>query len=155
MSTPYHPAAFFACFLSETAMGERINAQRKDDSEYVKAVYELGLDLKGWPSTAGPCLMMSNYSISRMTNLILQRMTNPLLRIGFIHNLLHGRRETRLLKILHGFTDRVIQHRKEERNNRNANNPEVGSSKIRWFGFPQIVPLWEFLSHFPFIWIGF
>ncbi|XP_035706447.1 cytochrome P450 4C1 isoform X2 [Folsomia candida] len=77
--------------ICETAMGEKINAQRKTDSQYVKAVY-------------------------RISDLIQYRQLRPWLHNDTIWSWSpSGREEIRLLKTLHNFTDSVIQKRKRMR----------------------------------------
>lgn len=77
--------------ICETAMGRRINAQEKSTSDYVKAIYE-------------------------MSETIQYRELRPWLYPNILWDLSPaGRAEAKNLKILHKFTDTVIQERKRER----------------------------------------
>ncbi|CAL8105562.1 unnamed protein product [Orchesella dallaii] len=77
--------------ICETAMGKRVSAQQKTDSEYVKAIY-------------------------RISELVQYRQLRPWLHPELIWKLSSTGKETReCLKILHGFTDLVIKDRKLER----------------------------------------
>ncbi|CAG7786278.1 unnamed protein product, partial [Allacma fusca] len=75
--------------ICESAMGKTINAQRERDTDYVKAVY-------------------------RITDLIQHRMVRPWLQPKLLWKLSpSGREEAKLLKILHAFTEQVIEERKQ------------------------------------------
>ncbi|GFR24845.1 cytochrome P450 4c3 [Trichonephila clavata] len=74
--------------VCETVMGARIGAQSGENPEYVKAVHNLG-------------------------DVLLERIIRPLLWPDFLFNLSKtGRGYNRDLKILHGFTDKVIKEKK-------------------------------------------
>nr|ARE68676.1 cytochrome P450 CYP4BM1 [Epicauta chinensis] len=76
--------------ICETAMGVEINAMKRSDSEYVKAV-------------------------SGITDVIMYRVFNPHLHPDFIFNLTEkGRQHKKYLDILHGFTRKVIEQRKQK-----------------------------------------
>ncbi|CAC5409593.1 CYP4V2 [Mytilus coruscus] len=76
--------------ICETAMGRTINAQNDDDSEYVKAVYKI-------------------------TEIILTRQRSPWFWPDFMFNTIGaGKEHDRLLKILHGFTEKVIKEKSAE-----------------------------------------
>ncbi|XP_072479215.1 cytochrome P450 4V2 isoform X2 [Notamacropus eugenii] len=90
----------FNCFLDitlcaldiicETAMGKNIGAQANDDSEYVRSVF-------------------------RMTDIIFRRIKMPWLWLDLWYLLFkEGREHKRSLKILHDFTDKVIEERARE-----------------------------------------
>ncbi|CAB3369782.1 Hypothetical predicted protein [Cloeon dipterum] len=82
--------------ICETAMGTSVHAQTDSESEYVSAMYEI-------------------------TDLIVYRMLRPWLHPDFIHDMTPtGRNFKRCLKTLHGFTNNVIQERKEEFRRRKA-----------------------------------
>ncbi|XP_026682214.1 cytochrome P450 4C1-like [Diaphorina citri] len=77
--------------ISETAMGSEINAQASSESDYVRAVYDI-------------------------STLVLERMMRPWLWPSLIFGLTRdGKRHEENLKILHGFTRRVIEERKAAR----------------------------------------
>ncbi|CAL8135189.1 unnamed protein product [Orchesella dallaii] len=77
--------------ICETAMGRRVFAQQKSDSEYVKAIY-------------------------RLSELVQYRQLKPWLHPDFIWRLSPaGRENEECLKTVHGFTDLVIRERKQER----------------------------------------
>jgi cytochrome P450 len=76
--------------ICETAMGVQVNAMKHSDSEYVKSVYGI-------------------------SDIMLYRMFHPYLHPDFIFNLSSkGRQHKKYLSILHGFTRKVIQERKEK-----------------------------------------
>nr|P29981.1 RecName: Full=Cytochrome P450 4C1; AltName: Full=CYPIVC1 [Blaberus discoidalis]AAA27819.1 cytochrome P450 [Blaberus discoidalis] len=77
--------------ICETAMGIQMNAQEESESEYVKAVYEI-------------------------SELTMQRSVRPWLHPKVIFDLTTmGKRYAECLRILHGFTNKVIQERKSLR----------------------------------------
>ncbi|XP_046655350.1 cytochrome P450 4C1-like [Daphnia pulicaria] len=83
--------------ICETAMGCKIEAQTRIDSEYLQAVL----------------------SMCRILNV---RTSQPLMRSDILFKLSsHGAQQRRNLKILHGFTDGVIQKKKLERKQLNLN----------------------------------
>nr|ARO89871.1 cytochrome P450 Cyp4v2 [Andrias davidianus] len=87
--------------ISETAMGKKIHAQSNSDSDYIHAIY-------------------------RMSDLIHRRQRLPWLWPDFVYSRLkEGKEHDGHLKILHGFTDRVIEERAHEM--KNANN-RMGNS---------------------------
>jgi Cytochrome P450. len=72
-------------------MGSEINAQASSESDYVRAVYDI-------------------------STLVLERMMRPWLWPSLIFGLTRdGKRHEENLKILHGFTRRVIEERKAAR----------------------------------------
>ncbi|XP_069680185.1 cytochrome P450 4C1-like [Periplaneta americana] len=74
--------------ICESAMGVSVNAQEDETSEYVTSVY-------------------------KMSELVRDRMERPWLHPDFLHQLSsNGRKQKKCLKILHGFTNKVIQERK-------------------------------------------
>lgn len=76
--------------ICETAMGIQIHAQSDGEAEYIKAV-------------------------RRMTKVVVKRQFTPWLHKDYIYySSPLGREESRLLQILHGFTDQVIKERREE-----------------------------------------
>jgi len=78
--------------ICETAMGEDINSQEESDTDYVRAVY-------------------------RSSEIVFQRNRSPWLWNDTLFSLTSlGREWSWALKILHGFTNGVIQKRKEEYN---------------------------------------
>ncbi|CAM4548245.1 unnamed protein product [Lepidochelys olivacea] len=90
----------FDCFLDitlcaldiicETAMGKNVGAQNNRDSEYVRAVY-------------------------KMSDLIHHRQKSPWLWSNLMYPMFQeGREHTRSLKILHSFTDSVIEEKARE-----------------------------------------
>ncbi|XP_069680183.1 cytochrome P450 4C1-like isoform X3 [Periplaneta americana] len=87
-----------ACSLDiicESAMGTSVNAQQFEDSEYVTAVY-------------------------RMKEIVMKRIAKPYLLSDFIFNLTKwGKLQKSSLKVIHGFTKKVIKERKEQRVNGN------------------------------------
>ncbi|XP_069680212.1 cytochrome P450 4c21-like [Periplaneta americana] len=82
-----------ACTLDiicESAMGTSVNAQKDGNSEYITAVYELK-----------HCLS--------------ERVSRPILLPNFIFNLTKWSKiQEKSLKVIHGFTKKVITQRKEE-----------------------------------------
>ncbi|XP_069487647.1 cytochrome P450 4V2-like isoform X2 [Ambystoma mexicanum] len=79
--------------ISETVMGKKIHAQSNSDSEYVKSIY-------------------------RMSDLIHQRQRMPWLWPDALFSISKaGREHSRHLKILHDFTDMVIEERAREMKN--------------------------------------
>lgn len=87
--------------ICETAMGKKVNAQQQSDSEYVEAIY-------------------------KMSELVQYRQLRPWLHPDFTWKLSPtGREEARCLKILHEFTEMVINERKQER----KDNGKVNTSK--------------------------
>ncbi|XP_046655352.1 cytochrome P450 4c3-like [Daphnia pulicaria] len=82
--------------ICETAMGRNVDAQSNKDSEYVKAVYNMG-------------------------HIIQARQTRPWLQPDWLFRLFPlGSEQKRCLSILHGFTDEVIRERKNEHKLRKA-----------------------------------
>ncbi|XP_069680182.1 cytochrome P450 4C1-like isoform X2 [Periplaneta americana] len=80
---------------TESAMGTSVNAQQFEDSEYVTAVY-------------------------RMKEIVMKRIAKPYLLSDFIFNLTKwGKLQKSSLKVIHGFTKKVIKERKEQRVNGN------------------------------------
>ncbi|XP_044263329.1 cytochrome P450 4C1-like [Tribolium madens] len=76
--------------ICETAMGVEVNAMKHSESEYVRSVYGIA-------------------------DIMLYRMFHPYLHPDFIFNLSSkGRQHNKYLSILHGFTRKVIQERKEK-----------------------------------------
>ncbi|XP_069699703.1 cytochrome P450 4C1-like [Periplaneta americana] len=76
--------------ICETAMGTPVFAQDDVETEYVKAVYE-------------------------MSEVLVERMQRPWLHNEFLFKLsARGRRHDRCLRMLHGFTSKVIQERKTQ-----------------------------------------
>ncbi|XP_069699698.1 cytochrome P450 4C1-like [Periplaneta americana] len=76
--------------ICETAMGTPIFAQDNAESEYVKAVYEV-------------------------SDIVIQRALRPWLHSNFIFKLsARGKRHDQCLRVLHGFTNKVIQERKAQ-----------------------------------------
>jgi len=74
--------------ICETAMGTPINAQEDKDSDYVSAVY-------------------------KMSTIIVHRLIRPWLYLDWIFTLTGGaKNHDECLRVLHGFTKRVIQERK-------------------------------------------
>jgi len=83
--------------ICETAMGEDINSQEESDTDYVRAVY-------------------------RSSEIVFQRNRSPWLWNDTLFSLTSlGREWSWALKILHGFTNGVIQKRKEEYNSSSGN----------------------------------
>ncbi|XP_069675168.1 cytochrome P450 4C1-like [Periplaneta americana] len=76
--------------MSETSMGVTLNAQRGENTEYVKAVHSMG-------------------------NMFLQRLAKPWIYPDFIFSLTsRGKEQKRCLSILHGVSKSVIKSRKEQ-----------------------------------------
>ncbi|XP_077286806.1 cytochrome P450 4c3 isoform X2 [Arctopsyche grandis] len=76
--------------ICETAMGRKVNAQSNSDSEYVKAIYEMG-------------------------NIILNRQSKIWMQPNWIFKMTNDYVDhQRCLKILHDFSYKVIRERKEE-----------------------------------------
>nr|XP_028600101.1 cytochrome P450 4V2-like [Podarcis muralis] len=104
----------FDCFLyitlcaldviCETAMGKNIGAQQNKDSEYVQAVY-------------------------RMTDLIYKRQRSPWFWSDLLYLMFRqGREHHRTLKILHNFTDNVIEEKARELKNQEKHGSDVVSN---------------------------
>jgi len=93
--------------ICETAMGRKVDAQlSKGDNDYVSAVVE-------------------------MSNVVSERIENPLMVFDFIFNLSPlGRRHSATLKTLHGFTTKVIKERREELKSQGSVDPQ-DDSQIR------------------------
>ncbi|XP_048760771.2 cytochrome P450 4V2-like isoform X1 [Ostrea edulis] len=73
--------------ICETAMGKTVDAQSNSESDYVKSVY-------------------------KMTELVLQRQRTPWYWPDFLYNTIgHGKEHDRCLRILHGFTKKVIKEK--------------------------------------------
>nr|CAH0113094.1 unnamed protein product [Daphnia galeata] len=91
--------------ICETAMGCNIEAQTRVDSEYLLAVL----------------------SMCRILNV---RTIQPLMRSDILFNFSsYGAQQRRNLKILHGFTDSVIQNKKLERNLNKGTNTKTTSNE--------------------------
>uniref|UniRef100_A0AAG5CW73 Cytochrome P450 n=1 Tax=Anopheles atroparvus TaxID=41427 RepID=A0AAG5CW73_ANOAO len=76
--------------ICETAMGTSINAQTDTESEYVKAITELSLVLTG-------------------------RFVKVWQRVDFLFNLSADRkRQDKIIRVLHAFTTKIIQSRRQE-----------------------------------------
>ncbi|XP_058450029.1 cytochrome P450 4d1-like isoform X2 [Malaya genurostris] len=96
--------------ICESAMGTKVNAQKNSDSDYVKAVKEISF-------------------------IIHVRMYDVFSRYNFLFNMSsYRRRQDKALKILHGFTNSVIQSRRAtiaQQGNKKADDPdnEVGVRK--------------------------
>ncbi|KAM5194428.1 cytochrome P450 4V2-like [Mantella aurantiaca] len=92
--------------ICETAMGTKIQAQSNSDSDYVKAIYEMG-------------------------DMIHRRQKMPWLWPDFVYSLLQvGKKHDNNLKILHSFTDKTILERAQELKNAEARaNGSVESKK--------------------------
>ncbi|ODM91286.1 Cytochrome P450 4c3 [Orchesella cincta] len=92
--------------ICETAMGKSVFAQQKSDSEYVKAIY-------------------------RISELVQYRQLRPWLHNDFMWRLSSAGKENRkCLKILHGFTDMVIQEKKMERKNGTRKSDETNEDNF-------------------------
>ncbi|XP_044745743.1 cytochrome P450 4C1-like [Coccinella septempunctata] len=75
--------------ICETAMGVEINAMKSSDSEYVKAIY-------------------------RILEIFIYRWFRPWLHSDFIFGFTaKGKEQRQVLKVLHGFSDKVIADRKK------------------------------------------
>ncbi|XP_059469204.1 cytochrome P450 4c3 [Neocloeon triangulifer] len=86
---PY--ATLFALdVICETAMGIRLNAQDNQNSEYVKAIYDLGDIIL----TRQARIWLQNEKIFRFSK--------------------YFKKHSECIKVLHGFSNKVIQERKEE-----------------------------------------
>ncbi|EFX87732.1 hypothetical protein DAPPUDRAFT_192258 [Daphnia pulex] len=91
--------------ICETAMGRNIDAQSNTDSEYVKAVYNMG-------------------------HIIQARQTRPWLQPDWLFRLFPlGSEQKRCLSILHGFTDQVIRERKAEHRKIGQQRQDVSPEK--------------------------
>ncbi|KAL7646988.1 UNVERIFIED_CONTAM: hypothetical protein RMT77_002245 [Armadillidium vulgare] len=87
--------------ILETAMGRSINAQDNENSDYVRAIYEIG-------------------------RLVMERQTRPWLQIGLIFNLLgYAKKQRENLKILHGFAYETIRERRREKRKNEKGKKEV------------------------------
>ncbi|XP_069675166.1 cytochrome P450 4C1-like isoform X2 [Periplaneta americana] len=76
--------------ISETSMGVTLNAQRGENTEYVKAVRSMG-------------------------NIFIQRLAKPWIHPDFIFSLTsRGKEQKRCLSILHGLSTSVVKTRKEQ-----------------------------------------
>ncbi|XP_069680169.1 cytochrome P450 4C1-like [Periplaneta americana] len=77
--------------ICESAMGTCINAQLSEDSEYVKAVYD-------------------------MKKVIIERLAKPYLLSDFVFKLTKWNKlQEKCIRTIHGFTKKVIQDRREQR----------------------------------------
>ena len=86
--------------ICETAMGEDINSQEESDTDYVRAVY-------------------------RSSEIVFTRMRSPWLWSDPLFNLTRlGSEWKKAVKLMHGFTNEVIQKRKEEYSINNANDDD-------------------------------
>uniref|UniRef100_A0A2D4MR76 Cytochrome P450 4V2 n=1 Tax=Micrurus spixii TaxID=129469 RepID=A0A2D4MR76_9SAUR len=99
--------------ICETAMGKNIGAQKNKNSDYVKAV-------------------------KRMSDLIHQRQKSPWLWPNLLYNISgKGRQHYMNLKILHSFTEKVIEEKlckikqQEQYQNGAASNDHLGKKKER------------------------
>ncbi|XP_058822817.1 cytochrome P450 4c3-like [Topomyia yanbarensis] len=93
--------------VCETAMGRLVNAQMNSDSDYVKAVYQIG-------------------------SIVQNRQQRIWLQPDFIFKRTEGyRNHQRCLAILHEFSNRVIRERKEEitKQKQSNNNPSESSAE--------------------------
>ncbi|XP_053982828.1 uncharacterized protein LOC128878567 [Hylaeus volcanicus] len=82
--------------ICETAMGTSLEDKGPFQLEYRKAVYDMG-------------------------KVITYRLVRPWLLLNFVFNLVpRGWEQTRLLKILHGFTEKIIEERKDYHNKTNG-----------------------------------
>ncbi|KAG5672382.1 hypothetical protein PVAND_002514 [Polypedilum vanderplanki] len=102
--------------VCETAMGQHVNAQGNKDSDYVKAVYEIG-------------------------SIILNRQAKAWLQPDFIFKLTnYYKKHQECIKILHGFSYGVIRERRKQinqkssDNNNNTKNDENGNQIEDDFG---------------------
>jgi len=90
--------------ICETAMGTPVNAQEDKDSPYVSAVY-------------------------KMSEIIVHRLVRPWLFVEWIFKLIGAKKShDECLRVLHGFTNRVIQERKvlhAQRQNENRTSSSV------------------------------
>ncbi|XP_063704419.1 cytochrome P450 4c3 [Culicoides brevitarsis] len=96
--------------ICETAMGIRVNAQECSDSDYVKAVYQIG-------------------------SIVLNRQSKIWLQPEYLFKLTtEYNRHKRCIEILHGVSNKVIKERKEEilrkKNNNNNNNINENNNNI-------------------------
>jgi len=93
--------------ICETAMGKKLNSQENSNTPYVEALY-------------------------KSADFVFSRQTSPWLWKDWIFNLTKdGVEAKKCLKILHGFTNEVIQERKEEMKNEDMEDVEddVGRKK--------------------------
>merc|ERR1712241_858235 len=93
--------------ICETAMGKRINAQEESDTDYVRAIYEA-------------------------SDIVFQRQRSPWLWDPRLFSLTPtGHKFRSILATLHGFTDKVIQKRKQEclSWSRNKHEDDIGQKK--------------------------
>jgi len=92
--------------ICETAMGRHIDAQNKEESDYVHAIYKMG-------------------------EIVQLRQLRPWLQPNWLFRLSsHSSEEKRCLDILHGFTDKVITAKRQEYEQRpkeSKNTEEDGS----------------------------
>nr|AVL92833.1 CYP450 [Locusta migratoria] len=87
--------------ICETAMGTSIDAQHNTESDYVAAVYNIA-------------------------ELTIRRVMSPWLLSDFVFRLSPtGKKFYRQLNVLHGFTRKVIQQKKQSRKNRKAGEKET------------------------------
>ncbi|XP_069680178.1 cytochrome P450 4C1-like isoform X3 [Periplaneta americana] len=110
-----------ACTLDiicESAMGTCVNAQLTADSDYVKAVYN-------------------------MKKITMERIAQPHLLSDFILSLTKwGKLQDKCLKVIHGFTIKVIKDRKEQREK--TTQKQVTEDEIL-FGYKRRVALLDML----------
>ncbi|KAM3939828.1 cytochrome P450 4V2-like [Leptodactylus fuscus] len=91
--------------ICETAMGRKIHAQSNSDSEYIKAIYEMG-------------------------DFVQRRQKMPWLWSDYIFSYLKdGKRHDKNLKILHSFTEQTIIERAQELKNAKANDEQDNNNK--------------------------
>ncbi|ODN00188.1 Cytochrome P450 4c3 [Orchesella cincta] len=92
--------------ICETAMGEKINAQIGGEEEYVKMV-------------AG------------MTDILLIKGITPWYRNEYIWNMTNlGKMETKYLKAMHDFTDRMIRYRKSDRKRKSISERRSSNASV-------------------------
>ncbi|XP_069699708.1 cytochrome P450 4C1-like [Periplaneta americana] len=96
--------------ICETAMGTQIYAQDEKESEYVKAVYD-------------------------MSELTVHRMFRPWLHNDFLYKLTEkGKRHAECLRVLHGFTKKVIQERKAQLDGDFNRSPTTSTDEDAFIG---------------------
>ncbi|XP_069699699.1 cytochrome P450 4C1-like [Periplaneta americana] len=96
--------------ICETAMGTPIFAQDDVDSDYVKAVYD-------------------------MSEITIQRMIHPWLHPSFLFKFSKvGRRHDECLRVLHGFTNKVIRERKAQLQGAGNTTPSTSADEDAMLG---------------------
>ncbi|GAB6023598.1 Cytochrome P450 4GL4 [Chamberlinius hualienensis] len=84
--------------ICETAMGKKVNAQKNSDSEYVNAVYKIGM-------------------------IVNKRLVYPWLAFEWLFQLSsYGRSQKRCLEIVHGFSNKIIREKRAELERKKASN---------------------------------